>query len=118
MSGVDILNQFPDSKMANAVKLGQSRFMSADVPSIPFAGSELNNVDITSIVGLNSPLGSTYAVVTADGGPLYVTYDGTAPSATNYAVSIAEGQSLPVQGVQALIAARVFGTNVSVSFWK
>ena len=31
MADVDLPNQFPNSKMANAVKLGQSRFISVDV---------------------------------------------------------------------------------------
>jgi hypothetical protein len=31
MADVDLPNQFPNSKMAGAVKLGQSRFISVDV---------------------------------------------------------------------------------------
>lgn len=34
MAGIDILNQFPNSKMAQAVRLGQSRFNSPDASPV------------------------------------------------------------------------------------
>lgn len=128
MAGIDSANQFPKSRMAQAVKLGQSRFMSADVPSNVQLPSQ-KNVDITNVAGtlltLPTPSASspgdwqppTYAIVTAVGGPMYVTYDGTAPTAASYAIAVAAGASLPVQGKAAMGAAKFFGTTMSVSYW-
>lgn len=117
MAGVDIANQFPNSYMAKAVKLGQSRFRSVDVPSTPAATSQIN-VAINPAAALTVPAGSTYAVITAVGGPLYATYDGSVPSAANYDVTVAQGAQLPVQGVLALAAIKLFGTQMSVSYWS
>lgn len=127
MAGVDIANQFPNSMMARAVKLGQSRMVSADVPSaIQLPGQD--NVAIATVGGTalvvppanatNSDRPTTYAVITAIGGTLYATYDGTAPSAANYQIAVPAGSSLPVQGAAALAAIRVFGTSMSVSYWS
>lgn len=125
MAGVDIANQFPNSYMARAVKLGQSRFVSVDTPSNPVTPSQIG-VNITSAAGTaltvpaqsgnNAP--ASYAVVSAIGGPLYATYDGSVPSAANYDVMVAAGSQLPVQGTKALTALRVFGTSMSVSYWS
>lgn len=124
MAGVDIANQFPNSFMARAVKMGQSRMVSDDVPSRVLAG-EQNNVSIVVATGLTVPTNAanpafpaTYAIVTAVGGTMYATYDGTTPSNTNFAVSISAGTSLPVQGAQALAAIKVQGTQMSVSYWS
>lgn len=125
MAGVDIANQFPNSRMARAVKLGQSRFMSVDVPSaIQLPGQD--NVSIAVATGLTIPPANvtnnyrptTYAVVTAIGGPMYVTYDGSVPSAINYQIVVPAGASLPVQGAATLAAVKVFGTSMSVSYWS
>jgi hypothetical protein len=129
MSGVDSANQFPNSFMAKAVKLGASRFVSDDYPSrIQLA--EQNNVSIAVATGLTVPSGATsspgttvnniptYAVITAVGGPLYATYDNSTPSPANYAVAVAMGASLPVQGEQALATIKVQGTSMSVSYWS
>lgn len=125
MSGVDLPNQFPDSMMAGAVKRGQSRFMSVDVPSNPVSPSQINTgiataggtaLTVPSTTGNAPP--ATYAVITAIGGPLYATYDGSAPSAANYDVTVAAGSQLPVQGSRALSAIKVFGTTMSVSYWS
>lgn len=127
MAGVDSANQFPNSRMAQAVKLGQSRFMSSDTPDkIQLPSQE--NVSIAVAVGLTVPQPSatspgnytptTYAVVTAIGGPLYATYDGSVPSSINYAITVPAGGSLPVQGAQALAAIKVQGTSMSVSYWS
>lgn len=123
MAGVDLPNQFPNSRMARAVKLGQSRFMSVDAPTLPrFPGQD--NVAIAAVTTLTIPsVGAdaapvTYAVITAIGGPLYLTYDGSVPSAANYAVTLAPGQSLPVQGPGTLAAVKVIGTTMSVSYWS
>jgi hypothetical protein len=129
MSGIDTANQFPNSYMAKAAKLGASRFVSDDFPSrIQLPSQE--NVSISTAKALTVPSGATsspgttvvnvptYAVITAIGGTLYATYDGSTPSATNYAVSIAAGQQLPVQGAAALAAILVFGTTMSVSYWS
>lgn len=126
MSGVDIANQFPNSAMARAVKLGQSRFMSVDGPTIPAGASQINTsitngagtaLTLPSVAGTNN-LPPTYAVITAIGGPLYATYDGSVPSAANYDVTVAAGSQLPVQGSKALAGIRVFGTTMSVSYWS
>ncbi len=129
MAGVDTANQFPNSFMAKAVKLGQSRFVSDDFPSrIQLPGQD--NVSIAVATNLTPPSGATsppgttvnnvptYAVVTAIGGPLYATYDGTTPSPANFAISIAAGVSLPVQGAAAIAAIMVVGTTMSVSYWS
>lgn len=123
MAGVDITNQFPNSRMARAVKLGQSRFVSVDQPTQPVNPSQINT-NITSAAGtaLTVPTVTgdarppTYAVISAIGGPLYATYDGSVPSAANYDVTVAAGGQLPVSGP--LSAIRVFGTSMSVSYWS
>lgn len=123
MAGVDITNQFPNSYMARAVKLGQSRFISVDQPTQPVNPSQINTSISTAggtaltvpTVGANARP-PTYAVITAIGGPLYATYDGSAPSAANYDVTVAAGGQLPVSGP--LSSIRVFGTNMSVSYWS
>lgn len=117
MAGVDILNQFPNSRMAQAVKAGQSQIRSVDTPSHIIAG-EQNNVAIATATALTVPATATYAVIAAVGGPMYFTYDGTVPSAANYAGSLTAGAMLPVQGREALLAIRVIGTTMSVSYWS
>lgn len=126
MAGVDLENKFPNSYMARAVKMGESRIMSVDTPSRILAG-EQNNVSIAAATGLTVPTNTapgalafptTYAIITAVGGPLYATYDGTTPSPANYAITIGAGGSLPVQGAQALAAIKVQGTSMSVSYWS
>lgn len=128
MSGIDATGQFPNSFMARAAKLGQSRFMSTDYPSLVRLPSQLN-VSIATAAGLTVPAGTTsspgttvnsppsYAIITAIGGPLYATYDGSTPSSTNYDVTVGAGGQLPVQGAAALAAIKVFGTTMSVSYW-
>lgn len=129
MSGVDATNQFPNSFMAKATKLGHSRFVSDDYPSRIQLPGQINTL-ITTAASLTLPSGTTaapgttvnnpatYAIITAIGGPLYATYDGSTPSAANYDVTVAVGGQLPVQGVPALTAIKVFGTNMSVSYWS
>src|SRR4051812_23858363 len=111
MAGIDSENQFPNSFMAQAVKLGQSRMVSADVPGTPMG--EQNNVNIAAATSLTVPaatsggggsaagegLRPTYAVITATGGTLYYTTDGTVPSATNNAGQIASGSAAPFYGL-------------------
>jgi guanyl-specific ribonuclease Sa len=127
MAGVDSQNQFPNSAMARAVKLGQSRFVSADVPSTPMG--EQNNVNIAAATALTVPaaiaaglpgegLRPTYAVITATGGPLYYTTDGTVPSATNNAGQIATGSAAPFYGLELLLALRVIGTTMNVGYYR
>lgn len=86
--------------------------MSASTPL-----GEQDNVSIAAATGLTVPATATYAVVTAVGGPLYATYDGSTPTAGHYAITLSAGASLPVSG-PALSAIRVFGTSMSVSYWK
>lgn len=129
MAGIDVSNQFPNSFMAKAAKLGHSRFVSDDVPSrIQLPSQE--NVSIAVATGLTVPTGATsapgttvvnvptYAIITAIGGALYATYDGSVPSAANYAITIGAGAQLPVQGAAALAAIKVQGTSMSVSYWS
>lgn len=123
MAGIDLPNQFPNSMMANAVRLGQSQFRSVDTPSTPI--SSQNNVDITTAKALTVPnytnsygtYPAAYAVIMAIGGTLYYTLDGTTPSATNYAGSLAAGASVPFTG-SALKALKVFGTTMSVQYLR
>jgi hypothetical protein len=129
MSGIDAVNQFPNSFMGKAAKLGQSRFVSDDFPSrIQLPSQE--NVSIAVATLLTVPSGitaspgttvnnpATYAVITAIGGALYATYDGSTPSSTNYAITIQAGYALPVQGAAAIAAIMVQGTTMSVSYWS
>ena len=128
MAGVDSLNQFPRSAMARAVKLGQSRFISADVPNVPMG--EQNNVNIAAPTTLTVPppiaeglpgegLRPTYAVITATGAsPLYYTTDGTVPSATNNAGQIAAGSAAPFYGLELLLALRVIGATMNVGYYR
>jgi hypothetical protein len=118
MAGVDIANQFPNSFMALAVRLGQSRFISVDVPATPQGGQVNTNISATGGTLLTVPALATYAVITAVAGALFATYDGSAPSATNFDVQVAQGAQLPVQGARALAAIKVFGTEMSVSYWS
>lgn len=123
MAGVDSANQYPNSRMARAVKLGTSRFVSVDAPTL-FRAPGQNNVNIAaaqllavpSVPADGAPV--TYAVITAIGGPIYATYDGTVPSAVNYDITVPAGASLPVQGPTALAAIKVIGTTMSVSYWS
>jgi len=126
MAGIDIENKFPNSYMARAAKMGESRFVSDDTPSRILAG-EQNNVSIAAAVGLTVPVNTaagalsfpaTYAIVTAVGGTMFVTYDGTTPSNVNFGISVAAGTSLPVQGAQALAAIKMQGTTMSVTYWS
>jgi hypothetical protein len=129
MSGVDLANQFPNSFMAKAVKLGASRFVSDDVPSrIQLASQE--NVSIAVATGLTVPSGATstpgttvnnvptYAIITAIGGTAYITYDGSTPSTVNYTSAIPAGGALPLYGAAALAAVKIIGTTMSVSYWS
>src|SRR5260370_731770 len=111
---------------ARAGKMGESRIVSDDAPSRILAG-EQNNVSIAAATSLTVPVNTapgalafpaTYAVITAVGGALFATYDGTTPSSVNYAVTLTAGQALPVQGAQALAAIKVQGTTMSVSYWS
>jgi hypothetical protein len=121
MPGVDLTNQFPNSVMAKAVKLGHSRMVASDVPSIA-VGDQLQ-VDVTTVKTLTVPSttganasSATYAVVTAIGGSLYYTVDGTTPSASNYAGVVAAGAAVPFYGLQFLQALKFFGTTMSVAY--
>lgn len=129
MAGIDVTNQFPNSFMAKAVKLGHSRFVSDDFPSRIQLPGQLN-VSIAVATGLTVPTGTTsapgttvnnpatYGIITAIGGTMYVTYDGSVPSAANYEVSVGAGGQLSVQSAQALAAIKVQGTTMSVSYWS
>lgn len=125
MAGVDTQNQFPNSLMAQAVKLGQSRMVSADVPDVPMG--EQNNVNIAASTALTIPtstgadkavLSPGYAVITATGGPLYYTIDGTVPSATNNAGQVAQGAAVPFYGLGLLQALKVIGTTMNVGYYR
>jgi hypothetical protein len=54
MAGVDILNQFPNSKMAAAVDLGQSRFMSADMTTAVTPTQKTGTATLTGVAGNTS----------------------------------------------------------------
>jgi len=125
MAGVDTENQFPNSMMANAVKLGQSRMVSADVPDV--AMGQQPNVSVAAETALTIPTGvgpdgavlsPTYAVVTAVGGPLYYTIDGTVPSSANYAGTVAQGAAVPFYGLGLLKALNFQGTTMSVAYYR
>lgn len=128
MAGVDTQNQFPSSAMARAVKLGQSRMVSGDIPNVPMG--EQNNVNIAAATTLTVPaaiaaglpgegLRPTYAVITATGAsPLYYTIDGTVPSATNNAGQLAAGSAAPFYGLELLLALRVIGATMNVGYYR
>lgn len=115
MAGVDLPNQFPNSKMAAAVKAGQSRFQSQDTPSLAVGGQD--NVAIATATTLTVPAGATTAIITAVGGAAYWTIDGTLPSATNYNGTVASGSSITLSGAL-LSALKIQGTNMSVAYMK
>lgn len=115
MAGVDITNQFPNSKMGQAVRLGQSRFVSVDGPSAVIGAQ--SNVDVSAAAPLVITDGATSALVYADGGPLYFTFDGTDPSVAHYAAMIVDGADFTLLG-SSMASARVFGTKMSVTYYK
>lgn len=114
MADIDPLNQFPNSFMAGAVRAGQSRFVSVDVPSTP--AGEQNNVNIAGVTALTIPTTAEYATVQALGGALQYTLDGTVPSAGN-GQTLAVGAVLPVYG-PTMAALKVIGTTMSVVYFK
>lgn len=124
MAGVDTQNQFPNSMMANAVKLGQSRIVSDDVPDIamgqqiPFSVAASQPLTVPTVTN-TPPLVGTYrpgyAVVTAIAGTVYFTIDGTVPSSVNNAGQIAAGASIPLYGLGLLQAVKFQGAGASIS---
>jgi hypothetical protein len=54
MAGIDILNQFPNSKMAAAADLGQSRFMSSDSTTAVTPTQKTGTVTMTAVTGNTS----------------------------------------------------------------
>jgi hypothetical protein len=54
MAGIDILNQFPNSKMAQAVDLGQSRFMSTDTTTAVTPTQKTGTATLTGVAGNTS----------------------------------------------------------------
>lgn len=54
MAGIDILNQFPNSKMAAAVDLGQSRFQSSDSTTAVTPTQKTGTVTMTAVTGNTS----------------------------------------------------------------
>jgi hypothetical protein len=115
MAGVDLPNQFPNSYMAQAVKNGQSRFRSIDVPSVPVGGQ--SNVNISGVTTLTIPAGANYAVIQATGGAAYITIDGTTPSAGSYNETLAAGSAVSYYGA-AMAAVKIIGTTMSVTYFK
>jgi hypothetical protein len=66
MAGIDILNQFPNSKRAQAVRLGQSRFNSPDAtPAV--AGAKSGSAQLTGVTGNTSTaaLGTLCGITTS-----------------------------------------------------
>jgi hypothetical protein len=64
MAGIDILGKFPNSRMANAARLGQSRFISGEDVVVPGVPSALPNPNaaggvqpITIVPGFNAKSG-------------------------------------------------------------
>lgn len=111
---------WPTSPAAVAVSLNPlyTAENSVNVGATNIVSGEQNNVSIAAATGLTVPATATYAVVTAVGGPLFATYDGSTPSSTNFAMQVAQGGSLPVQGGATLLAIKVIGTQMSVSYWN
>jgi uncharacterized membrane protein YphA (DoxX/SURF4 family) len=54
MAGIDILNQFPNSKMAAAAQLGQSRFRSVESTSAITPAQKTGSATLTGVAGNTS----------------------------------------------------------------
>jgi uncharacterized membrane protein YphA (DoxX/SURF4 family) len=54
MAGIDILNQFPNSKMAAAAQLGQSRFRSVESTSAITPAQKTGSAQLTGVAGNTS----------------------------------------------------------------
>lgn len=120
-AGDPVTQQGLQSGPAQISVLLNSLYTAEDENNVGFSNivpGEQNNVSIAAVTGLTVPAAATYAVVTAVGGILYATYDGTVPSPTNFAISLVAGQSLPVTGAGTLSAIKVIGTSMSVSYWN
>jgi hypothetical protein len=115
MAGVDPLNQFPNSKMAQAVKNGQSRFRSVDAPST-IVGAQ-DNLAIGSATQLTVPATATYCVIQALSGPAYLTFDGSTPSGSNYAETLAQGLTMNLYG-QSMTSLKIIGSSISVTYYR
>jgi hypothetical protein len=54
MAGIDLLNQFPNSRMAAAAKIGQSRFYSAEETTVTTTGAKSGSATMASKAGTTS----------------------------------------------------------------
>lgn len=66
---------------------------------------------------LSPPAGTLLAVITAVGGSLYFTYDGSTPSSTSFHGSLTQGGSLPSAGLLSIQALKLIGTQMSVAYF-
>jgi hypothetical protein len=54
MAGIDLLNQFPNSKMAAAAKIGQSRFITGEITTVTGPALKSGSFTISSLTGTTS----------------------------------------------------------------
>jgi hypothetical protein len=54
MAGIDLLNQFPSSKMAAAAKIGQSRFITGEMTSVTGPPLKSGSFTISGLSGTTS----------------------------------------------------------------
>lgn len=77
------------------------------------------NVSIASSTALTLPGSDTImAVVTAVGGPAYITFDGVAPTSSSYNETLGAGASVELLGQDVLAKTLIIGTNMSVAYFK
>lgn len=113
MAGVDPLNQFPNSMMAQAVRLGQSRFVSDDVGgSSPGTGAQPYNythvagsqfaLGCVAATALTVPATAAQAVVCAEGNDVRYTYDGVTTPTAAVGQKLSAGQCVQFSGADIL----------------
>jgi hypothetical protein len=105
MAGIDILNQFPNSRMAAAVELGQSRFMSADsvtsvtptqktgTATMAAKNGTTSTATLLTLAGLTTTFNTIMFTITTSVAGVAISY-GTGP-----AVVYAQGQTATFQNV-------------------
>lgn len=88
MAGIDILNQFPNSRMAAAVRLGQSRFITGEMTTTAAAaGTKSGSATLTGVAGNTS----TAQLLTLCGLTSSFTYISLTPTTTTNGIIVSQG---------------------------